>query len=249
MRKQLTLNIFNPRIATVAERKLFLIPIVHINDELGHVGYFLSRTEKAEGRIIVPRIWRRIHEFMQNFPYDPRDMTVYHDSLPRFLDEEGTRLTVNKLAPNSYSFALLKNLQDRGAKVVGPEGVLPFMFANALFSSYPITRYFPWQIIDRLQDLLTAVRDKHIAVNIAKTLTPEKVGILFIGAAHNVARYTRRNIAVSVPQALFGGVSQEILDVWLGEENFRKYLRPINGLRRQVVGTEGFEPPTSVDPP
>jgi hypothetical protein len=176
-------------------RRLLIVPIVHTEAELGseggaHRAGFIARHGDrgwAKREALIDRYWHAVHDALLELPIAFDQVRLYQDSLP---DGPGTERLVEEMAAHgSPNHRLLRLLQSLGARVTGTESL------GLLLEEYQAIkegRDSP----DLLRRSLEA-RDRYIAGRIAETLAEGEIGILFIGAAHDVARHCDPSIHVA----------------------------------------------------
>jgi hypothetical protein len=178
-------------------RRLLIVPIVHTSAELGSEGQqnraeFVARhgdLRWAEREAKIEHYWLNVRDAVLALPIGFDQVKVYQDSLP---DGPGTDRLVEDMAEhgNSPNHRVLKLLKARGASIIGTESL------SLLLEEYQAIkdgRASP----DLLRRSLEA-RDRYIADRIGSTLAEGEIGILFIGAAHDVARFCDPSIKVAV---------------------------------------------------
>ena len=131
---------------------------------------------------------RRCSDALLGLPIEFDQVKLYQDSLP---DGPGTERLVEEMAAHgSPNHRLLQELQAQGARLIGTESLALLLEE---YRAIKEQRASP----ELLRRSLVA-RDRHIAGRIAQTLAEGEIGILFIGAAHDVARHCDPSIHVAV---------------------------------------------------
>ena len=194
-------------------RKLIHARIVHSQTDLGSVAENLA----AERKRLSAEAWRdrqnKVAAFwaglrtavMESVERELGDagwgkLRLYQDGMP--VGGRTARRMVDELAgKGSVNYQILRELLDRGARLEKTEQV------DLLREEYRLIR----QIVDapgprektqaqeayrRRCRTLLAERDRFIAGRIAQTLREGEVGVLFIGALHQVASYLPGDIHV-----------------------------------------------------
>ncbi|MGO8822768.1 MAG: hypothetical protein ACLQT6_04585 [Desulfomonilaceae bacterium] len=179
-----------------ADRKLFYIPIVHTEADMGALSEAIKMAYiKKMGlqawkrkRDLIERFWKELETAVENLNLPYPETKIYQDGLP--LSDRGNDLEiVNKLAyAGSRNHELLKKLVEKGATLIGTES------PNLLLEEYNLaTKTFNGSEPsdgDEAQKLkaeeILKRRDEFIAKRINETLKPGEIGILFIGSLHNV---------------------------------------------------------------
>ena len=177
-------------------RRLLIVPIIHTEAELGseggahRAGYVARHGDRrwAEREALIGRYWHSVHDALLELPIEFEGVKLYQDSLP---DGPGTERLVEEMAAHgSPNHRLLRVLQARGARVMGTESLALLLEE---YQAIKDRRASP-ELLRRSLD----ARDAHIAGRIAATLAEGEIGILFIGAAHDVARHCDPSIQVAV---------------------------------------------------
>jgi len=178
-------------------RRLLYVPIVHDEADLGGAGAALARESTrlagrrrwARHQRALGQFWQQVEAFLQLF--EASRLKVYQDGLPAG-DDVGRRIVQEAATRGSRNHRLLLHLLERGAelrqtedprllwrerqRLLAPEGEAASGRGGA--------------------DHLLAERDAFIAQTINSTLREGEVGVLFIGAYHQIAPYLDQDIAV-----------------------------------------------------
>ncbi len=178
------------------DRRLLIVPIVHTEGELGSVGpeyreSFVARHGDhrwAEHEAEIERYWLTVRDALLGLRLDLHRVKVYQDSLPDGL--ETSRLIEDMANHGSPNHKLLQLLKARGASILGTESLTLLLEE---YQAIKERRASP----ELLRRSLEA-RDRYIACRIDETLGEGEIGILFIGAAHDVARFCDPRIRVAV---------------------------------------------------
>jgi hypothetical protein len=177
-------------------RRLLIVPIVHSGVELGSElgaarSKFVAKFGEAawvERNGTIDAYWRDVSGLLMSLPLQFEQLNIYQDSLPTVGD---LGHLVTELADRgSPNHRLIRQLLARGAKLIGTESI------ELLLAEYRLVK-------DGVADetLIRAsleARDRFIAERIDATLASNATAILFIGAAHNVARFLKADIKVGV---------------------------------------------------
>jgi hypothetical protein len=177
-------------------RRLLIVPILHTEDELGSEGrnyrdgFVAAHGEDRwrERNAALHGYWAAIRDSLSNLPIPYAHVKVYQDSLPN--GEHIDRLIDDMAADGSPNHAILQLLRSYGATIVGTEAL------HLLLEEYMAIkddRATP----DFLRHSLE-MRDQYIARRIDETLSEGEIGILFVGAAHDVARHCDPGIDIGV---------------------------------------------------
>ena len=177
-------------------RRLLIVPIVHSGVELGsELGAartkFLARFGEAawaQRNAAIDAYWREVDGLLMSLPLQFQRLNIYQDSLPTVGD---LGHLVTELADRgSPNHRLIRQLLARGAKLIGTESI------ELLLAEYRLVK--DGVADETLIKASLAARDRFIAERIEATLPSEATAILFIGAAHNLARFLKADIKVAV---------------------------------------------------
>jgi len=177
-------------------RNLLHIPIIHDEVDLGSAGSALGRRGAdmagkrrwALHRETVCRFWESVGDYLSQF--DSSKMRVYQDGVPvdgtmgRRIVEEGARR-------GSRNYQLVLELLDNYAQLQAAEHPTLLLQEYANLRAEGRQAPSPEQRAHLLEE-----RDSYIAQVINSTLQEGDVGVLFIGAGHNVGRDLASDICV-----------------------------------------------------
>lgn len=185
-------------------REIIYIPIIHSEIDLGSVSEELKREyikRYGEGKWlehtrIIEDFWGRVRKEILSLPLDYNRVKLYQDGLPNC----GRELEIVKklAAEGSENHGLLKELVERGGKLIGTEdpqllleeykrikeglrGIASSKVYNPKFSTY---------------DEITLRRDRYIAQRINVTLKEGETGLLFMGVIHKTAEMLSPDIKI-----------------------------------------------------
>ncbi len=177
-------------------RRLLHVPIIHDEADMGSLGATLARRSvelSGESRWAlhqrtVGRFWASVEAFLLSL--DPRQMKLYQDGLAAG-GEMGKRIAQEAAKRGSRNYQTVLKLLSQGAELRQTEDAQLLMDERrSLLSSLQqvssqegtpgtLPRTVP-------AELLLEQRDKFIARAIGETLLAGELGVLFIGAHHNV---------------------------------------------------------------
>ncbi|MDI6884965.1 MAG: hypothetical protein QMD22_01170 [archaeon] len=185
------------------KKKLLIIPVAHSEAEMGSLRNDISQIiEGAMGwdrrerhREEVYTFWENLKELLTQILKDVNIelVKVYQDGIP-VGGELGVKLVEECARNGSQNFQIISSLLEKGATLEKTEDV------QLLKEEYEILKNIINAKTDsereklagrykkRLHEL-TEERDKYIAGRIKETLKEGMLGILFIGAAHNILPY------------------------------------------------------------
>ncbi|MGC8658901.1 MAG: hypothetical protein ACP5U1_07480 [Desulfomonilaceae bacterium] len=194
-----------------APRKLFYIPIIHTETDMGALGASIKTAYiKKMGlqawkrkKELIERFWTDLENAIHNINLPYSKTRVYQDGLP-VSDPEQELKIVKKLATDgSRNHELVQKLIDRGATLVGTESPELLMQEYHLAMS-ALNPTEPGEGSDDQKTQAANIlkkRDEFIAKRIDQTLKQGEVGILFIGSLHNVIPLLNSDIEVITPLA------------------------------------------------
>ncbi len=179
-------------------RRLLYVPIIHEEADLGSAA--LSVVQESATlfgtsswqlhREAVGKFWESVATYLRSL--DPSRLKVYQDGLPAD-GVLGRRIVTEAARKGSKNYRLLLELLDSGAKLCKTEdaGLLWQERENILSMAGPgptsgEVPHLAAEQYRRQRDDMMEARDKFIAQTIGATLKEEDLGVLFLGAYHNV---------------------------------------------------------------
>lgn len=189
-------------------RRLLYVPIIHSEADMGSAGAALARQGAAATgdqrwrfhQETVGQFWESMRAFLLSS--GPCRLKVYQDGLAAD-GETGRRIVEEAAQRGSHNYRLVLELLDRGAGLRKTEdpGLLLREHRNILGLLQPEPpgeeERRPWHY-QRERERLMEGRDKFIAETIGATLKEGEVGVLFIGAYHDLVSRLPRDISVEV---------------------------------------------------
>jgi hypothetical protein len=191
-------------------RKLIVIRIVHTPMDMGSMKDGL---EKEGVSLIGRRRWdenqRRINKFWDEvdleiglFELDLKKTRIYQDGLP-CAGDLGERIVRETAEKGSKNYQIIQKLMDRGAKIEATESpqllLQEYNYIKAIMEaktdeerSDSAAKY------DQVKDQLIRDRDAFIGRSINSTLKNGEIGLLFIGASHNVIQNIAKDIEIKL---------------------------------------------------
>ena len=195
-------------------RKLIYVRIVHSQADLGTAAESLEAIGKdrlsAEGwrrhQQQVLAFWRRLRaELVERVEKELagaswEELRIYQDAMPAG-GETARRIVEEVAGKGSLNYQMLRDLLKRGARIEKTEhaGLLREeyrLIKHIMAASRPAERAQAQQTYRRRSETLLAQRDCFIAKRIDQTLKEGEVGLLFIGASHQVRSYLPKDIEV-----------------------------------------------------
>ena len=184
-------------------KKLLIIPVAHSEAEMGSLSMDVSKIiegvmgkeRRERHRKEVSTFWENLKELLERIlqDVDMAKVKIYQDGVP-IGGELGIKLVEDCAQNGSPNFQIVLSLIRNGATLEKTED------AKLLKEEYEILK----AIISAKTDVererlaenykkrlyeLTAERDRYVAGRIKESLGDGMLGILFIGATHNVSPY------------------------------------------------------------
>ncbi len=194
------------------QKKLLIIPIAHSEAEMGSLSEDISliiegamgKERREKHRKEVYAFWEKLKELLERILKDVamEKVKIYQDGIPTG-GEFGIKLVEECAKNGSQNFQIVLSLIQKGATLEKTED------AQLLKEEYEILKDIVGAKTDierekraeenkkRLYEL-TEGRDRYIADRIKETLGESMIGILFIGATHNIVPFIAPEIAVFV---------------------------------------------------
>ena len=187
-------------------RRLLYVPIIHSEADLGSAGATLAQKTRA---LLGERRWaihqRTVEEFWESvgahlLSLGSRNLAIYQDGLAAD-SEVGRRIVDQAAAMGSRNYQLVQELLNRGSELRKTEDPLLLwrQRASVLAVAHQGSageRPGEAQHGQDQNDLLLVERDSFIASTISGTLKEGELGVLFIGAYHDVASRLAADISV-----------------------------------------------------
>lgn len=188
-------------------RRLIYIPIIHTDADMGSLASALEQSTAAvcgekrweKHKATASRFWQMVSGYLKTL--DAKNLKVYQDgfvssgNLGKKIIEEGVR-------KGSKNYEIILNLlNNRGAEIVSTEDVALLQeeygyISRIIKAKTPSHRRLAYKEYESRKSQLTMERDSFIARAINETLEDGKVGLLFIGAYHDVIPHLAKDIAV-----------------------------------------------------
>ena len=211
-------------------RRLLYIPIIHNEADLGSAGTALAEQSVALSgarrwlvhQETVSKFWESVAAHLRSlYSYKLR---VYQDGLAAG-GEIGRRIAEESAKRGSRNYQLVLELLNRGAELRKTEDPVLLLreheniHRSAQQGSVRQGQHDPEEYRLR-RDCLMGTRDKFIAETIGATLKEGELGVLFIGAYHNVASRLPADISVEMVKDM--RLVQAYLDeLFLGHDDQR----------------------------
>jgi len=187
-------------------RKLLHVPIIHTESDLGSAAPVIDQRsaslcgEKrwARHKATVSGFWQRMADYLSHI--DAANLKIYQDGLLANGDL-GRRIVEEGARRGSKNYEIILDLMKRGAEIRKTEDAALLEqeyehISRLTKAKTPAQRIPAYMEYESHKDRLTNERDKCVAKAINETLAEGEVGILFMGAYHDVISHLARDIAV-----------------------------------------------------
>ena len=206
-------------------KKLFYIPIVHNQSDLGSLGSQLSlEGERKYGVTLwqehlkeVNKSWDKIeigiNKQLENISFDK--IKIFQDGLP-VAGDIGLKIIKDTADKGSKNYRIIDNLLSKGAileiaenkEFLLKEYHLLSEIGKAETTEKQLVAYTHYQEVAK--ELLND-RDNYIANQINSSLNEEETGIAFFGAAHSIIEKLNKDINVVVIQMFNDDISLNLI--------------------------------------
>lgn len=187
-------------------RRLIYVPIIHTEADMGSLAFALERDTAAfcgkqrweRHKVITAKFWQMVSEHLETL--DTKKLKIYQDSLAadgglgREIIKEGVRR-------GSKNYEILLKLVDRDAQIVSTEDKTLLQEEYQYLSQMtqvktPSQQRLAYKEYKLHKDRLTRQRDNYIAQKINETLRDGEVGLLFLGAYHDILPRLNKDIII-----------------------------------------------------
>ncbi len=187
-------------------RRLIYTPIIHSDSDIGSLASALEQKTAAlcgeerwaRHKATVSQFWQRVSDYLETL--DAKNLKVYQDGfvsdgdLGKKIVEEGVR-------KGSKNYEIILNLLNRGAEVISTEDMAllreEYRYISRIVKAETTSRRsLESKEYASRKSRLTKERDRFIARTINETLKDGEVGLLFIGAYHDVIPHLAKDIVV-----------------------------------------------------
>lgn len=186
---------FSQSIFAVTMRRLIHIPIIHTSADLGSLSRFVQahyarvcgKASWNQREDVVKALWSDIQTSIDALHLDVQKTRIYQDGLPICGFEEKIVRELAKAGSSNHQ--LILRLLDQGAILMGTED------SQLLIEEYEMQKLCLTQEAGKItapneqkehMDRVLKARDLFIANRIAATLQEGEVGLLFLGALHQL---------------------------------------------------------------
>ncbi len=187
-------------------RRLIYIPIVHTDADMGSLASALEQStavvcgeERWERhKATASHFWQMVSDYLETL--DAKNLKVYQDGFVSDGDL-GKKIIEEGMRRGSKNYEIILNLLNRGAEIVSTEDMALLQeeyryIRQIMKAKTPSQRRFAYKEYESRKSQLTMERDRFIAGTISKTLQDGEVGLLFMGAYHDVIPHLARDIVV-----------------------------------------------------
>ena len=188
-------------------RTLILVPVIHTSADLGSLAKEVTERGVAvlgeeaweKHTAVVEKFWNKISDYFNSI--DVSGMKIYQDGMIAE-GEIGQKIVEESAKAGSRNSELVSRLLKRGAilvktedfKLVKEERDLLVALTQAKSMTHKLIAFIKYKLI---KDRLLNKRDKFIAKSIDESLIQDEIGIIFIGAYHNIKKRLPGSIRVS----------------------------------------------------
>jgi hypothetical protein len=189
-------------------RKLVYIRIVHTATDMGSLSQKLQeeiisrvgRDKWEENQRMILKFWDELEKELIRLKLDLEHTKIYQDGLPA-AGETGMKIVHTASELGSQNYRLIEKLVENGAQIGATESPeLLIEERNLLMDMYNSPtleeREKAKQRYEVRKKNLLLERDEYIASRINSTLKAGEIGILFIGAEHDVIPALEKDIEV-----------------------------------------------------
>ncbi len=187
-------------------RRLIYIPIVHTDADMGSLASTLEQSTAAlcgeerweRHKATAAKFWQMVSDYLETL--DVKNLKVYQDGF--VLDGDlGKQIIEEGVRRGSKNYEIILNLLNRGAEIIPTEDVALLQEEYELISQImkaetSSQRRLAYKKYKSRKSLLTIQRDSFIAGTINETLGDGEVGLLFIGAYHDVIPHLATDIVL-----------------------------------------------------
>lgn len=186
---------------------MYVIPIAHSSADMGSLRDQIPISEEYEAA--VTKYWVEVGRFVKDtfISGNVRVNKVYQDGLPDGSEEDVAKVVMQAQTAN---YEILRWLKSAGISIRGAEDndLLLKEYQNYLTLLHPPQDVDVWLEAKMAYAQVLGERDIYIAQRIREDLLPGETGVLFIGAAHQVAALLENELCILKPEQLSQPFSQ-----------------------------------------
>lgn len=179
-------------------RTLIYVPIIHSGPDMGSMAEELTKKgiDEFGGDFwekhvdTVNKYWEVIEHCCDSIDFNGKQVTIYQDGMVAD-GEIALKIVEDSVKAGSKNYEIVAKLLKKGGAIVKTEELNLVRREVDMLKSMPTTgsiivKIFRLLLFKWRRAKLLKQRDRYIAKRIDDTLRPEEVGIIFIGAFHNV---------------------------------------------------------------
>ncbi len=187
-------------------RRLIYIPIIHTDADMGSLASALEQSTAAvcgeerweRHKVIAAKFWQMVSDYLETL--NTKSLKVYQDGFVSNGDL-GKKIIQEGVRKGSKNYEIIRNLLNRGAKIVSTEDIALLqeeygLIRRIIRAKTPSQRRLAYKEYESRKVQLTIERDSFIARTINETLEDGEVGLLFMGAYHDVISHLAEDIVV-----------------------------------------------------
>ncbi len=175
-------------------RRLYFVPILHMSADMGSLASALDERAKAE---LGPELWQKHKETVSAFwdsiahffdTLNAHGFKIYQDGLVAN-GVDGLKIIKEGISQGSKNYEIIGKLLEREAVLVKTEDLALVKQEHVLVTKIARSRRLDQNEARALryaQSRLLGQRDDFIAERIKQTLADNEIGVLFIGAYHDI---------------------------------------------------------------
>lgn len=177
-------------------RTLYYVPMLHTPQELGSVAeQVIAVREKVYGKqqaqafiSEIERYWKEVARRIQRAGLYVSETTqklhIFVDGLPDVEDSLMQKIVAELIEKGIPAYRIIAGLTQRGAQLYGTEDPDLLLREREIWIGVAAGKRADQQELS----VLLAARDRVVACRIDRVVPDGKIGLLFIGKAHNVAQ-------------------------------------------------------------
>lgn len=188
-------------------KRLIYVPIIHMSADLGSIAKQVDKMGVAgfgeefwkRHRETISGFWDSMVKFFANL--EAKNLRIYQDGLVAD-GEIGQKIVEEAVKSGSRNYEIIDDLLKRGAILVQTESfalikkerdsIIKIAKAETIIEK--LIAYLKYRLI---KNRLLSKRDNYIAKRIDETLNHGDIGILFLGAYHNIIPKFSKNIQIT----------------------------------------------------
>jgi len=227
-------------------RRLYLIPIIHTSADMGSLA---STLDERAGAKLRPEIWQKHKQIVAAFwdsisrfldSLDVNGFRVYQDGLVAD-GTEGLRIVREGIAQGSKNYEIVGKLLERGAVLMKTEDLSlakkEYSYIMRMTRSKSLKERETAALRYKLaQSKLLRQRDEFITKRIDESLGEGEIGILLIGAYHNVVPNLPADIKVVQVKEL--AKVREYHKALISKGRYDPYLQELSEYLVSTISTE-----------